>query len=171
MTTIGEPCGLKGFSRPVPVVDVIAIDGNRHNKGDDESDNQKGQGNSDDRAVTRRPTRTTEAPARRPGSADPARRRFVALQARMESVWAGVKQDLDGRVRGGGAVGHGREEASPTSGAINQAFEERLLFLLLLLRQPRLRMVYVTSMPVNPRIVEYYLALLPGSFRATRWRG
>ena len=40
--------------------------------------------------------------------------------------------------------------------------EERFLFLLLLLRQPRLRMVYVTSMPVDPTIVEYYLALLPG---------
>ena len=32
---------------------------------------------------------------------------------------------------------------------MNQAMEERFLFLLLLLRQPRLRMVYVTSMPIN----------------------
>ena len=32
----------------------------------------------------------------------------------------------------------------------------------MLLRQPRLRMVYVTSMPIAPEIVEYYLALLPG---------
>ena len=31
-----------------------------------------------------------------------------------------------------------------------------------LLRQPRLRMIYVTSTPVDPMIVEYYLALLPG---------
>lgn len=46
--------------------------------------------------------------------------------------------------------------------ALNQAMEERFLFLLLLLRQPRLRMIYVTSMPINPLIVEYYLALLPG---------
>ena len=45
---------------------------------------------------------------------------------------------------------------------MTQAFEERFLFLLLLLRQPRLRMIYVTSMPINPRIIEYYLALLPG---------
>ena len=34
--------------------------------------------------------------------------------------------------------------------------------MLLLLRQPHLRMVYVTSVPVDPRVVEYYLALLPG---------
>ena len=50
----------------------------------------------------------------------------------------------------------------PGSGSLTQAFEERLLFLLLLLRQPRLRMIYVTSMPIKPSIVEYYLALLPG---------
>lgn len=48
------------------------------------------------------------------------------------------------------------------AGAMNQAMEERYLFLLLLLRQPRLRMIYVTSGPVDPSIVEYYLALLPG---------
>ena len=48
------------------------------------------------------------------------------------------------------------------SGALTQAMEERFLFLLLLLRQPRLQMVYITSMPIQPTIVEYYLALLPG---------
>lgn len=50
----------------------------------------------------------------------------------------------------------------PQYGAVNQALEERYLFLLLLLRQPRLRMVYVTSGAVDPQIIEYYLALLPG---------
>ena len=50
----------------------------------------------------------------------------------------------------------------PNSGTLNQAYEERFLFLLMLLRQPRLRMVYVTSLPIAPEIVEYYLALLPG---------
>jgi hypothetical protein len=48
------------------------------------------------------------------------------------------------------------------SGSLGQAYEERFLFMLLLLRQPRLRMIYVTSMPVAPAIIEYYLALLPG---------
>jgi hypothetical protein len=48
------------------------------------------------------------------------------------------------------------------SGSLTQAYEERFLFLLLLLREPRLRMVYVTSMPIAPKIIEYYLALLPG---------
>lgn len=54
------------------------------------------------------------------------------------------------------------DRVAPRYGAINQAMEERYLFLLLLLRQPRLRMVYVTSGPVDPQIIEYYLALLPG---------
>jgi PGM1 C-terminal domain len=43
-----------------------------------------------------------------------------------------------------------------------QAYEERYLFLLFLLRQPRARMVYVTGQPIDPRIVDYYLDLLPG---------
>jgi pheganomycin biosynthesis PGM1-like protein len=46
--------------------------------------------------------------------------------------------------------------------SVLQAYEERFLFLLLLLRQPRARMVYVTSQAVNPSIIDYYLDLLPG---------
>ena len=49
-----------------------------------------------------------------------------------------------------------------SAGGMSQALEERFLFLLLLLRQPSLRMVYVTSQPINPLVVEYYLSLLPG---------
>ncbi len=44
-----------------------------------------------------------------------------------------------------------------------QAYEERYLFLLLLLRQPRARLVYVTSQAIHPSIVDYYLGLLPGT--------
>src|SRR5437773_2324810 len=48
------------------------------------------------------------------------------------------------------------------SGAVMQAYEERFLFLLLLLRQPRARLIYVTSQAILPSIIDYYLALLPG---------
>ncbi len=41
-------------------------------------------------------------------------------------------------------------------------YEERLLFLLIRLRNPRARMVYVTSQPVHPIILEYYLQFLAG---------
>src|SRR3989441_11073469 len=43
-----------------------------------------------------------------------------------------------------------------------QAYEERFLFLLLLLRQPRARLIYVTSQMILPNIIDYYLDLLPG---------
>ena len=43
-----------------------------------------------------------------------------------------------------------------------QALEERMLFLLFLLRKPRMRVIYVTGRPVPESVVEYYLGLLPG---------
>jgi len=48
------------------------------------------------------------------------------------------------------------------AGAVVQAYEERYLFLLLLLRQPRARLIYVTSHTILPSIIDYYLDLLPG---------
>src|SRR5438034_3108574 len=49
-----------------------------------------------------------------------------------------------------------------SSGAVMQAYEERFLFFLLLLRQPRARLIYVTSQTILPSIIDYYLGLLPG---------
>src|SRR3954453_16920362 len=49
--------------------------------------------------------------------------------------------------------------------AETQAYEERLLCLLLLLRDPEIRIVYVTSSPVAEPIVDYYLSLLPSAIR------
>jgi len=86
--------------------------------------------------------------------------RFDRLQERMGQVWASMQHDLEGEsvvVVPSLAVG-----SRPTSVAMIQAYAERFLFLLLLLRQPMLRMTYVTSEPIDPRIIEYYLALLPG---------
>src|SRR5438132_8067490 len=48
------------------------------------------------------------------------------------------------------------------SGTLMQAYQERFLFLLLLLRQPRARLIYVTSHMILPTIIHYYLDLLPG---------
>ncbi|MBL7730626.1 MAG: hypothetical protein JNM88_05570, partial [Chitinophagaceae bacterium] len=52
---------------------------------------------------------------------------------------------------------------SKVSGHVH--YEERLLCLLMLLRMPRTHVVYVTSTPVDPVIVDYYLHLLPGITR------
>jgi hypothetical protein len=41
-------------------------------------------------------------------------------------------------------------------------YEERMLCLLMLLRMPRTRVIYVTSTPISDTIIDYYLHLLPG---------
>ncbi len=43
-----------------------------------------------------------------------------------------------------------------------QHYEERMLCMLLLLRLPRTRVIYLTSLPIDPEIIDYYLHLLPG---------
>lgn len=88
---------------------------------------------------------------------------FDRIQQQMDQVWQRMRLNEEGESvvvvpsltldRVGGGDG---------SGVLVQAMEERFLFLLLLLRAPRLRLVYVTSMPIAPTIIEYYLALLPG---------
>ena len=108
-----------------------------------------------------------------PTSNDEAERyaRFERLQQRMPGVWDAMARDLEGEsvvVLPSMSI----DLAGELGAAVTQAYEERLLFLLLLLRQPRLRMVYVTSLPVAPAIVEYYLgAAARASSRATRGPG
>lgn len=41
-------------------------------------------------------------------------------------------------------------------------YEERMLCLLLLLRLPRTKVIYLTSVPISEAIIDYYLNLLPG---------
>jgi hypothetical protein len=92
---------------------------------------------------------------------DQRNERLDALQRRMPDVWAAMRRNQEGEsVVVVPSVTLDRITAG--SGSLTQAFEERFLFLLLLLRQPRLRVIYITSMPVAPEIIEYYLALLPG---------
>jgi len=53
-----------------------------------------------------------------------------------------------------------QEELAKVMGA--SFYEERLLFALIRLRNPNARLIYVTSQPVHPDIVDYYLQLLVG---------
>lgn len=41
-------------------------------------------------------------------------------------------------------------------------YEERMLCMLMLLRMPRTRVIYVSSVPIDAGIIDYYLHLLPG---------
>src|SRR6476620_7986800 len=52
------------------------------------------------------------------------------------------------------------EILSKVKGAVH--YEERLLCMLMLLRMPMTKLIYVTSVPVPEVIVDYYLNLLPG---------
>ena len=90
-----------------------------------------------------------------------ARARFDRLQTRLVPLWKSIQtmsQDPQTIV----VVPSMSLDAAVLSGPEMQAYEERFLFLLLLLRQPRAEMVYVTSQPIHPAIVDYYLDLLPG---------
>ena len=41
-------------------------------------------------------------------------------------------------------------------------YEERMLCMLMLLRMPETRLTFVTSIPISPLIIDYYLHMLPG---------
>ncbi|MHC9293239.1 peptide ligase PGM1-related protein [Mycobacterium sp. LTG2003] len=104
-----------------------------------------------------------DAPARPLSQLDDAERyrRFDELQRAMPAVWEAMRLGFDDEsvvVVPSISI----EGPTPKSGTLIQAMEERALFLLLLLRQPQLRMIYVTSQPVSEAIIEYYLGLLPG---------
>jgi hypothetical protein len=86
---------------------------------------------------------------------------FDRLQDSMPSVWGNIRLDHpDESVVVIPSISLERSSAA-SSGTLMQAMEERALFQLLLLSQPRLRMIYVTSSPVPEEVVEYYLGLLP----------
>lgn len=53
-----------------------------------------------------------------------------------------------------------QEVLATIKGAIH--YEERMLCMLLLLRMPRTKVIYVTSVPIDHSIIDYYLHLLPG---------
>ncbi len=85
---------------------------------------------------------------------------FDSLQAKLVPLWRSIERlNKDEQTI---VVVPNAEVDYPLTGGERQAYEERYLFLLFLLRQPRARMVYVTGQAINPAIIDYYLGLLPG---------
>ena len=89
---------------------------------------------------------------------------FDELQKKLAPLWR-----LIGRTNPGGEV---QDENTlvvlpsltadiDMSGSAHKIYEERFLFMTFLLRQPHLRMIYLTSQPVSPLTIEYYLHSLP----------
>jgi len=87
--------------------------------------------------------------------------RFDALQKKLIPLWRSIER-LSEDEQTIVVVPSLTVDRPGLQGSVIQAYEERFLFLLLLLRQPRARMVYVTSQAILPSVVDYYLDLLPG---------
>jgi hypothetical protein len=89
-------------------------------------------------------------------------RRFEELKPRLNQVWDVLMRTADqpGTSVVVPSLTLDQDELRKLDGAT--FYEERLLFLLIRLRNPRAHVVYVTSQPVHPLILDYYLHLLAG---------
>ena len=107
----------------------------------------------------------TAQPARQvsPAGGDADRSlRFAELQQRMSTVEAATRA---GRARSVVVVPSRTIDSWHEPGAESQAYEQRLLCSLLELQDPNLSMTYVTSSPIAPSIIDYYLSMLPRRIR------
>lgn len=89
-----------------------------------------------------------------------AARRFSQLQEKLVPMWPSM-QTMTSEERTIVVVPSQTAEFD-VRGAEMQAYEERFLFLLFLLRQPKVKMIYVTSQSILPATIDYYLNLMPG---------
>jgi hypothetical protein len=87
---------------------------------------------------------------------------FEQLKPRLNAVWdlLVAREELPATSVVVPSFTLDQEELKKLEGAA--FYEERLLFLLIRLRNPRAHVVYVTSQPVHPLILDYYLHLLAG---------
>ena len=88
--------------------------------------------------------------------------RFRALQKRLPPIWTALGSDSDYAHTSiiVPSLSVNQEELTKVMGA--SFYEERLLFALIRLLNPNARVIYVTSQPVHPDIIDYYLDLLEG---------
>ncbi|MBE9129872.1 MULTISPECIES: peptide ligase PGM1-related protein [unclassified Coleofasciculus] len=87
---------------------------------------------------------------------------FRQLQSQLRDRWQSVDlfdQD-DHDILVVPSVSVDQRELGKIAGFLH--YEERLLFSLIRLRNPRTRLIYVTAQPLSPIIIDYYLQLLPG---------
>ncbi|HYK42713.1 MAG TPA: peptide ligase PGM1-related protein [Thermoanaerobaculia bacterium] len=87
---------------------------------------------------------------------------FERLKPRLSAVWNAVSARAEEPYTSVVIPSMTLDESELTKLEGATFYEERLLFLLVRLRNPRAHMVYVTSQPVHPVILEYYFQLLQG---------
>jgi len=86
---------------------------------------------------------------------------FAELQTRLPGIYAGFgDRAAEQTVLIVPSLSLDPEVLAKVSGVHH--YEERLLCLLILLRLPRVNIVFVTSQPIDDSIIDYYLHLLPG---------
>jgi hypothetical protein len=92
-----------------------------------------------------------------------AEQSFAELQAQFRSIWPNVTLRSIGDVERTIVVVHSISMDVPDQLIpVFPAYEERFLCLVLsLLRAPKSRVVYVTSNPIHPRVLDYYFSLVP----------
>src|SRR3954468_20684081 len=88
---------------------------------------------------------------------------FAELQTQLRQMWPHVTLRSIGEVERVLVVVHSLSFDVPDQLIPDfPAYEERFLCLVLsLLRAPRSRVIYVTSQPILPRLVDYYFGLVP----------
>ena len=93
---------------------------------------------------------------------DQAIAKFRELQSKLRGVWQGIQSSphWDHTSVVVPSLSFDQEELSKIQGV--PFYEERLLFTLMRLRHPGAHIIYVTSQPIHPDIVDYYLHLLVG---------
>jgi hypothetical protein len=87
---------------------------------------------------------------------------FEALKPRLASLWSAIFPGDDEDYTSVVVPSQTLDQAELQKIAGVTFYEERLLFLLIRLRNPRARVVYVTSQPIHPLVLEYYFQLLAG---------
>ena len=87
---------------------------------------------------------------------------FAQLQAQFRSIWPTVTLRSIGDVKRTVVVAHSISFDIPDQlMPVSPAYEERFLCLVLsLLRAPQSRVIYVTSQPIHPRVLDYYFSLV-----------
>lgn len=107
----------------------------------------------------------------RPGPSAPAdRESFRRIQERLLPIWRRIHDPLPWEHTSVvvPSLSFDQEELAKIPGL--PFYEERMLFAIMRLRHPASRVLYVTSQPIHPAIVDYYLALLPGVPASLAWK-
>lgn len=87
---------------------------------------------------------------------------FRSLQTQLRTLWQGIEilEPYDRDILVIPSLSLDQRELQKIEAS--HYYEERLLFALIRLRNPRTRLIYVTSYPLHPSLIDYYLQLLAG---------